>query len=222
MDAPLFILSKFPPEDRDLAWHVECKFLDLQQHTEAFHHAVLLMDEMEPRSEAIATAIHSNRPSLAAGRWRFPAKEMAELKVLKGWIHMAARDAAFSVYHLRAAIHSIIANVEKCPSLAKAVDFTKLEEARDDLPEIVELRHAVAHKADDTYSIEKVRKNSIDGVRVSGDLYGRTLTYTRAGTKNPAQLHALSITDDQFARLCAIKDKVFAAFPPIYPAMKTN
>ncbi len=76
------------------------------------------------------------------------------------WMGIAVRDAAISIYHFSETLRAFSANLRKCPTLQARVDAGKLRRARKALarefPDIVLLRNAVGHLAEQLSTPEKV------------------------------------------------------------------
>lgn len=125
-DAPRLDLSGVPEaEYRDaslLAFHL----FSLASYAYQFWHSIRLMDHCEGLDDKEEDV--------------YPAT---------AWTEMAARDAAFTVYHYRATLHAISHCMKNCPSIARLVDKRMLQRAIDrfgqDFPSAVEMRHAAAH-----------------------------------------------------------------------------
>lgn len=130
------------------------------------------------------------------------------------WMALAARDAAFTVYHFQSVVRSIRDQLHRAPSLQRKVDTKALEAAYrridDEIPAWKAMRHAVGHLADMRFRLEDVdRHNLPDGLNIQNafKVSTRELFMTRNG-----KWMSLSLTH---ATLCALEDimlDVFAAF----------
>jgi hypothetical protein len=81
-----------------------------------------------------------------------------------------------------------------------------------DFPNIVELRHAVGHDADTSFSLDQRAKHAINGeaftdLLLGGNLQGRKLIYGREG-----KIISLLIADNETEKLQAVADLTCSAF----------
>jgi hypothetical protein len=139
-----------------------------------------------------------------------------KLQMLNGWLFIAARDAAMIVYHVRSTLHSIKSNVRNCPSVLKRTSIPILESALSTLetnfPNLVMLRHAVAHDADTSFSPESRAKHALNSesftdLLLGGNLEGRKFIYGREG-----KILSMLIASSETAKLRAIADLACSAF----------
>jgi hypothetical protein len=202
-----FATWQMPNSERELAWHIECKVNDLDSYATQFGFAVALFDEVEPR-RVEQVRIRPTRGTIE--------QHMKTIQTLQGWLFMAARDATMIVYHVRSTLHSVKSNVEKCPCVLQRTSIPALDHAitrlDSDFPAIVELRHAVAHDADTTFSLETRAKHSINtesftGLILGGNLEGRNFIYGREG-----KIVSMPITKTETTKLRTVADLACVAF----------
>ena len=191
-DAPRLDLSGVPEaEYRDaslLAFHL----FSLASYTHQFWHSIRLMDHCEGLDDGEEDG--------------YPAT---------AWTEMAARDAAFTVYHFRSTLHAISYCMNNCPSILPLVNSKMLQRAIDrfgkDFPHAVEVRHAAAHVADRMFKPAIVDKHCLENGGVyAGAVWHRALIFT-----NEKGIVGLDINDKSLDNLLALKRRVYAAFKKV-------
>jgi hypothetical protein len=202
-----FAAWQIPDSEWELAWHIEGKVNDLDSYATQFGYAVALFDETEPRLVERGK-IRPTKDSIE--------QHMKAIQTLQGWLFMAARDASMIVYHIRSTLYSIKSNAEKCPSVLQRTDISTLDAAiaklHSDFPVLIDLRHAVAHDADTSFSLEQRAKHEINtesftGLLLGGNLEGRKFSYGREG-----KIVSMPVTNDETAKLRAVGDLACSAF----------
>lgn len=192
----MFDIGQLPQAEQDAARHLEDKILELDSYDRQFAVALALFDhahelQADPRS--------------GQDRW-----------VYSQWQFIAARDFVLTGNHFRSTLHSLKANVEKCPTILKQISTDNIRAAIAELdlafPALIEVRHAVAHSADQTFSPAEQRKHTfftLSGTSefVSSSLFGRDFVYTRNG-----QHVSFPITWEAKASMRKIAELALSAF----------
>lgn len=127
------------------------------------------------------------------------------------WRAFGARQAVFTVYHIRSVINSIIGNVGKTPNWATKVDTKRLQNARDTFedmfPATKMLRDAVGHASDMRFDEEQIWKHAADTTSVSDVLVGDEYWFDKNGVR-----HKLALNDETIGKLCLIREEIYACF----------
>ena len=192
----MFDVGQLPQAEQDSARHLEDKIQELDSYDRQFAVALALFDH--------ADALQAD-PECGQNRW-----------VYSQWKLIAARDIVLTGYHFRSTLHSLRANLEKCPTLLKQISTANIEAAIAELdkafPALVEVRHAVGHSADQTFSPADQRKHTFitpndASVFISSSLFGKDLVYTRNG-----QQVSFPITAEAAASFRKISDLALTGF----------
>lgn len=144
-------------------------------------HLNLTLSSLDSRISEFAAALQlmqfcrDDRQRLHSERSRLPLEneglserraELAQGMTLRGgWLVIATRDAAITLYHFRSNLYSVGATVKRCPTILPQIDMTKLKVITNDfetaLPDVVEMRHAIGHAGDMRYSADNMRSHTI-------------------------------------------------------------
>lgn len=184
-----------PPEERESARHISTQLAMLGHFMGQFASADELIAHVET---VVAYGIQTGMPIEQRAR-------------VANWSIQAAHYAVLSVYHFRATIASIRANLRLCPKLKGQVDTAAIEHAfnsvDDVFPDWRELRDGVAHFADWIFSPEKLEANIAEGGFAHGVMMGRALVFTYQGKR----IHQ-TVSPVELSKLENIKREVYGAF----------
>jgi len=199
---PRFAWPKLPEPERDFGRHLSDQFIMLASYWRDFERAVHLYDHCARlKHESKAVDPHNVR--------------MADRALLVDWMLIAARDAAFTVYHFRSVIRSIRDQLSRTPSVLKLTDTKALEKAwlrvDQEFPTCKAVRDALGHRADMHFSPERSAEHAhATGRTIQGSLDegSRSIVMTRN-----REYVSLALTQDTLRRMDSIAHDVFAAFP---------
>jgi hypothetical protein len=188
-DAPRLDLSGVPEAEMKDASLLAFHLISLASYVHQFWHAIRLMDHCEELDD-----------------------EEEEGYPATAWTEMAARDAAFTVYHFRATLHAILHCVTHCPSISPSVRTKALEgvtrQFSKEFPYAKEVRHAAGHVADRMFKPAELDKHGLeDGGVYAGAVWHRALIFSYE-----KKIVGLDISEKNLDRLIALKSKVYAAF----------
>lgn len=199
--APMIDWPKYPAEERE---HVRlvCGSLGmLRTHANTFDDAVSLIE-------------HCQQLKLAMGERIFTAEEMNQRLLNVNWQMIAARDAAFSMYHFQSSLRSVRDQLRHTPTLRAKVDTKALEASYrrigEEFPDWKDMRDAIGHWADMLFSNDNIKQHWPEGpIRIgrSYDPATRRLTMTR----NKKQI-SLDVTTGALERIESIMTDAWAAF----------
>jgi hypothetical protein len=169
-----------PHAEQGAARHLEDKISELDSYDRQFAVALALFDQA-----------HELRADPRSGQDRW---------VYSQWQFIAARDFVLTGNHFRSTLHSLKASVEKCPTILKQISTTNIQAAIAGLdkafPALIEVRHAVAHSADQTFSPAEQRKHTFIA-RTE-----RAFSSAAACLAEILYTHAMGIPDLDFAFPC--------------------
>jgi hypothetical protein len=192
----------------DDARHFNHLLDELRYHAEEFRLAVRLLD--------YCNAGCKGDPFNTYGRWR--------------WI--AARDAAITVYNFKTGLEAMKRHKGKIDEVRAHANHKMFKDAvalfDETFPHAVQMRHAVAHDADQMATVDKVEKNShaktgdIPGLVVEGGagvMLGRSLMKRTLGMPWEGQYIKLDVTFENADLLEQVRKIVFEALEPAAAAV---
>ena len=189
-----------PAEERDFARHISFSLTRAAALVSQFEHAVALNNHCgDLRAEHYAAnGMHGSEVRRRYAEWQA----------------IAARDAAFTIYHFQSTARSIRDQLAYAPTLKAKVDTKALEEAwlriDRDFPFWKEMRDAVGHSADIQFSpaeIDKHRPASGPGMIGTLDKTG-----TRLISMRKKRIVYLDVTPETLETLKSVVIDVFLAF----------
>jgi len=204
-----FRVSGLPREEWEDAYFLQWQLASLDGYVRRFEYAVQLFQrETETSTEFLA----------AGGEQIEHPETWARNEQAHQWSHLAARDAALSIFHVHHVLAAIKLNAERtCPSLRPAVNISALERASHEFarffPSAEMLRHGVAHSAENGADRSKAEFNALklrDGDRIEdfgGSLAGDFFALTVGGRMRGMMLNAVTLT-----RLREVTQLVWGAF----------
>lgn len=189
-----------PFEEREAASHICSQLRRLTLHVQTFQAAIELIDHCEE-----LTAAHKASPD--SDNWSVRAR-------FGDWMLITARDAAFTVYHYQSVLRSIRDQLHRAPTLQSKTDTKAIEHAYEqfkaDFPSWKSVRDAVGHWADMGFKPEDFEEHRVPGepfIQSTFDPRTRSLIMTRH-----KGYRMLAVTEENYRRLVAITQAVFAAF----------
>ncbi|HEV7880979.1 hypothetical protein [Bradyrhizobium sp.] len=123
MNEPFLDRRELPESEFELAGHIQAKLRDLSCCIVSFEHALALFEESQTKAREKIKAAGDIQffPFDMTVRTRMVDKDTLFNRAsrLQAWAFIAARDAAFQVYHFRATLCSIISNVQSPKKLRR-------------------------------------------------------------------------------------------------------
>lgn len=216
---PRYDNESLPESERRAAGVLINNLFAVQMHASSFADAVALFRDCRLRAQTFDLDAIFKSGSSAERR---ALQEQHSL--LHRWTTLAARDGAMSIYHFAKAMEAGT-DFSGCPSLGATVDHKALRLVRklfaSRFPHFLPMRHALAHKAELTGSVQQIDENSIKGdfdnfgVRIEGGggmiidhLFNDTFATTFEG-----QVLSYDVTPQTHANLEDIARRLYATFP---------
>lgn len=206
IDPPDIHIAALPENEREAARYIGGNLRFVRSSSEALYHAAVLCD-------------HCDKIYLEANdSWQ---------SVFHGWMLMAARDGAMTIYHYGMSVQAIDALLKQCPALEALVDQDALKQSRklfsESFPSFALIRHAVAHAGDvgknpawfnkhasgDGFEIPNLTIEPGGSVLIGSILTGRSFTTTFAKKHVTYDLNRQSVI-----ALSKAMEALFAAFRP--------
>ena len=204
--SPSINLDLLPPGERDAAWNLNSSINGLAAYVSDFQAALELFDF-----------------SQFFRRRNFVNQQFSK------WQFLAARDGAMTMYHFsRVLIHSG-KSFRECPSLLDLIDRSLLREPRrrfeTQFPNVVRVRHSVAHTAEMTEttkardgnafsgSIDRaplIKAENVKGLMITNSLSNREFTTTYEG-----DIISYEISSATLDTLSSIAREFYQAFEPV-------
>ncbi len=147
----------------------------------------------------------------------------SENNFVSGWIFVAARDGAMSLYHFSKTLDALRASFKNTPLLKNHVNHEMLRETSKEFHkffnEIDKTRHAVAHAAELTKSLEDVEKNAIrnydsGGIKIENSkvIIGDILMDDNFRTMIEGHLRGYSVNAQSLFHINEILTKIYHCF----------
>ena len=149
---PLFDFAEIPEAEKQAASALQHCLWNLEQFTRAFQSDLALFDYsyarfLDEMKNVTTIEISERRPDDPS----------------KGWMTIAGRDGAMSIYHFGTAMKGVRDGLARCPTLRTKVVHNELRAAirkfEGRMPVYVDMRDAVAHAADLLLSPEHMREH---------------------------------------------------------------
>jgi hypothetical protein len=192
-------------QERNELAQLEFLVLSLESYAKNFGSALALFDHAET---LIQESFKTNNN---------PTEESAF-----GWVFIAARDAAITVYHFCVSLDAIGAQVQFCPTVRSKFDFDALKTARklfrSQFSAAEKIRHAVAHQAEllkSTAAMTRTRDGRSGGRSSTGILSIGNLLGRRYETTHDGEQISFEISKESLARLEGVVARVYGAFRPL-------
>lgn len=237
MNPPDIANNSLPAEERDDAAYLNLLLGKLRLFSDRFSDALLLFDEMLGRWETAQAHVVQELAVLPSGGDGIPIEECAGFFAAGNastkahrWCELAARDAAWSVYHFHGILDAIYASVHKtCPTLRPWMQLDEIDAALDLLrslfPRLTILRNGLGHSGENYGTRAKALHNLVklrDGTplgAIEGQLTigGRIFMISTAGEKGAppiGYMAQLEISEESLAKLRRAEALVFAAVQP--------
>lgn len=163
------LLREMPDTERQTAMIVSTQLLNLDAYLERFSAAISLYEDAEQRQSSLTADAATTRANWADNRKFFQ------------WQQIAARDACLTVADFKDALASLKHNIANSPTLRPIFSQQTIDAALTkvdtNFPHYKDIRDAVAHPSDQSYSEAKKQRHSVDGsVDVTGLINGANAT----------------------------------------------
>jgi hypothetical protein len=134
------------------------------------------------------------------------------LKCLAAWRDMSGREAAMTLYHFKETLEGLCRNAGRIGEINTDSSALRAARARfkSEFPDVDAVRHAMAHRAESTATLENLKANACSGFFQIARVKGRTLNVTRR-----KQNYSLEIDNDRRRVLAGIANDVLCAFRAI-------
>lgn len=143
---------------------------------------------------------------------------------LTGWMGIAGRDAALTVFHFGNTMQGIGRAFKDCPTFRAAIEHSRLREARrmfeKSFPDYIAIRNAVAHAGELHTSVEKSEANMARAAEFRGLYIGQNARIIIQGFINDSflqningRLVALELSEASLEALAAAADLFTSGFP---------
>jgi hypothetical protein len=141
--------------------------------------------------------------------------------MLMGWIEMAGREAAMTVFHFGKTLTAVRRGYKGLTSVEVSADHAALRATfkrfTHEFPDADKTRHGVAHRGEATSTGSELASHAQDGVFLLGKMTARKYTITFGGR------HRTLTVDGSVRRVLAeIANATTAAFPVIAPGLPTS
>jgi hypothetical protein len=213
--------STIPANEQTGLSHVVDLLASLGRYERRFSLAVTLFDLCHDENSNMARQVET-------GSLSFTMLD-SKTNTLSGWMTMAAREGAMSIYHFGQAATAIV-NMKECPALRAKVDHESIRLARKlfdaTFPDNIDMRNAIAHVAEASGTTKERLINSIKGpvkyvfgratveltdsggfYRFEDNLYDRTYCVTYDGRMLRYEVSAANA-----AKLSKIRQQIYSAF----------
>jgi hypothetical protein len=237
MNPPDIANNSLPADERDDAAYLNLLFGKLRLFSDRFSDALLLFDEMFARWETEQAHGVQELAVLPSGGDGMPIEECAAFLEASNastkahrWCELAARDAAWSVYHFHGILEAIsVAVRETCRTLRPFMRLDEIDAAsgllRSLFPRLTILRNGLGHSGENYRTRERALRNLVklrDGTplgALEGQLTfgGRIFMISTAGEKGAppiGYMARLEISEESLAKLRRVEALVFAAAQP--------
>jgi hypothetical protein len=206
-EAPEFFRWQTDDErQKRIQFYLHCSLRDMHGHLRDFWHAITVFDHAYAASEVLPPGrVYSS--SWHAG-WMY-----------QGWLFLACRDGAQSIYHFRKSMDAANGHLFRLPPFSDICDRALLGQANDvfsaAFPDFEKMRHAVAHAGELLRSERAIEENSfkkpidVPGllnvsnpeslVGAPGGLVGRTFHASIAG-----EMYNYELSQTSLETLCEV------------------
>jgi len=172
-----------PPQETETARQIKHNLDRLESYINDFESAISLLKFASEESASLIQSFYHDNPHVsppdhldAGDMERFwvrtrergtKKRELsAKMRYYSGWINMAGRDGAMTIFHVRDTLESVKEGVHSCTTLQSLVSEAELKNVTNRFykffPRWKSVRHAVAHRADMHKSPAAARKNSVN------------------------------------------------------------
>ena len=205
--------------DKEVSGYVVGLLLMLNYYVRCFEAAVQLFEIAATTQRRASDAFKKDRANIDAA---------ADLEIVDGWVVIAARDGAMSIYHFGCTMDGLVETMGKAPGLrTKYGRPLKLvrKQFEEAFPSFFKVRHAIAHSAERNKSPEKIEEHSLvgpwktsrmeftaaEGVAMSGMLTDVLDNRTWSSTWD-GQVVSYEISVETLANLVKFRDEIYLAF----------
>jgi hypothetical protein len=196
--APRIPFRDLPESEQDRADHISILLQNLDSRCEDLEAAVALFKYSKPSVERIG----KRSPSTVSKH--------------RAWMHIAARDAASTIYKFSEDLDFIGHNLQKCPTLVTMIDRIARRAATrkfsQNFPGFRGVRHGSHHHAKLYGTPEGLARHKAGRIVVMEGLLDDTLQ-----TTFEKKIVELPINNSSVAKLKEVRDLYWSAFEPVDP-----
>lgn len=229
-EVPHIDQGQLPDEERPHAtvlWH---QLHNLASSVSSFEAALRLYDtclkrQAEMRAEMDEWMKIPHGPGRRARQLEIMKRDRDDPDPSVGWMNIAGRDGALTLWHFMRALAAIKANLDRAPTLRASVRVGEIDgalrEFRRKLPDVRDVRDAVAHTAELTKNPDALARNATKPFKTkaySSESGGGMWTNnfeerTFMTTADGGEMVRYDLSGDTLRFLVDLTRRVYAAFP---------
>lgn len=213
-----------PSTELAAATRIDTSLRDLSSLCDDFKTTLALFDFSSSGATENSEARRSAIERLGVqGAWTAHVEHLGSIRILSAWRHIAARDAAVTLWDFRQTVHSINRQRLRCPTINSLLDTYTLDKAArrttKELPDAKTMRDMASHQRElkvgrnsrkGAFEIEGLIDNGSDApIIVACAIVGRSVHWTA----NEKTLQ-FEMSETTLTTLEEIRDEIYASVRP--------